>query len=59
MVSRWRADYGHTVNADLVTLLFSGDPDKYCLGPLSTLWIRAWAMHAIPKICLNMKMSDY
>ena len=29
-VFRWRADDGRTLNAGLVALGFSGDPDQYC-----------------------------
>ena len=27
---RWFADYGPTLNAGFVALLFLGDPDQYC-----------------------------
>ena len=30
MAFRWRGDDGPTLNAGLVALCFSGDPDQYC-----------------------------
>ena len=34
MAFRWRADNGPSLNAGLVALCFSEDPDQYCLETL-------------------------